>query len=120
MRGGDSRRPEQSPRGGLIWMCGRMDFFVGQFSGWLGESGQFKTRCVRCVAIRFGLRTPILIIETKESFTGISCSILGLFRISKEGEFRECDLNLERYATNHVAGPMAPLSSSHSTPQSSH
>ena len=58
--------------------------------------------------------------ETKESFTGISCSILGLFRIPKEGEFRECDLNLERYATNHVAGPMAPLSSSHSTPQSSH
>ena len=39
--------------------------FVGQFPGWLGVSGQFKTWCVRCVVIRYGLRMPILIIETR-------------------------------------------------------
>jgi len=35
-------------------------------------------------------------------------------------ELRGRALDLERYATNHGAGPMAPVSSSHSTPQSSH
>ena len=110
-------------------VCGRM-CFCGSIFWVAGVSGQFKTWYVRCVVIRY-LWTAYADTDywNKTSLVSIYLHIPRTCGISKPREWVAHTvissgvsraLDLERYATNHGAGPMAPFSSSHSMLQFSH